>query len=458
MQAESFYTSNTKGAIPLHFVTKNTWAQALDSLTAAEQNCIVSQRFNANTGEVALVFSSEGQITKVFIGMAHEQAFTAAVAVAALRLPPNCYYSALVLTKPAQLAWGLAQYRFSTYKKTPFIARQLVVEEALFPELKIDLAAIFLVRDLINLPPNDLGPKELAQRLERLAQENDAHFEQWVGEELLKHNFPAIHAVGRAAAQQPRLLSLIWGNELAPKVTLIGKGVCFDSGGLDIKFAAGMRLMKKDMGGAAHVMGLAQWIMTQGLDLRVEVLIPCVENAIGPEAFRPGDILTMRNGLTVEIDNTDAEGRLILADALAKACEEKPELIIDFSTLTGAARVAVGTEIAALFTNNEQLAQELSASSLEVDDPLWRLPLFTPYESMLDSPIADLVNASASSYAGAITAALFLQRFISGDIAWAHLDIMAWNLSSKPGKPEGGEAMALRAVAHYLLKTYGKNA
>ena len=275
-----------------------------------------------------------------------------------------------------------------------------------------------------------------------------------MGDDLLKANFPAIHMVGRAAENSPRLLSLSWGDANHPRVTLIGKGVCFDSGGLDIKPSAGMRLMKKDMGGAAHVLGLAMWIMANQLPIRLEVLIPAVENSIGPNAFKPGDILTMRNGLTVEIDNTDAEGRLILADVLVKAEEARPELIIDFATLTGAARVAVGTEMAAMFTNDEGLALSLTEASREVADPLWRLPLFAPYETMLDSNVADLANASASSYAGAITAALFLQRFISPATSWVHFDIMAWNVSSKPGKPEGGEAMGIRAIAHYLQKKY----
>jgi leucyl aminopeptidase len=251
-------------------------------------------------------------------------------------------------------------------------------------------------------------------------------------------------------------LSLTWGNEQHPRITLVGKGVCFDSGGLDIKSASGMRLMKKDMGGAAHAIGLAQWIMASGLPIRLHLLVPAVENSVGPDAFRPGDILTMRNGLTVEIHNTDAEGRLILADALVKACEEQPELLIDFATLTGAARVSVGTELSALFTNKDQLAEQLMEASQHAADPIWRLPLFAAYEELLRSSCADLANATDHPYAGAITAALFLQRFIKPSIPWMHFDIMAWNLSSKPGKPEGGEAMGLHAVAYYLLKAYGK--
>lgn len=288
-----------------------------------------------------------------------------------------------------------------------------------------------------------------------LARQYQADFCEWVGDELLTANFPAIHVVGRASEFEPRLIQLTWGQADHPLIALVGKGVCFDSGGLDIKPALNMRLMKKDMGGAAHVLGLAQWIMANQLPVRLQVLIPAVENAVGSRSFRPGDVLTMRNGLTVEVDNTDAEGRLILADAMVKACEEKPELLIDFSTLTGAARVAVGTDIAALFTGNDELASTLSRLGEEICDPVWRFPLFSGYESMLDSTVADVINASPSPYAGAITAALFLKRFIHAATQWVHFDIMAWNLASKPGKPEGGEAMGVRTVARYLKEKYG---
>jgi leucyl aminopeptidase len=300
-----------------------------------------------------------------------------------------------------------------------------------------------------------MGPHHLAEVAQQMANSCNAHFEQWVGDELLEANFPAIHAVGRASVHAPRLISLTWGNDLHPHITLVGKGVCFDSGGLDIKPSSGMRLMKKDMAGAAHVLGLAQWIMQQQLPVHLQVLIPAVENSIGPNAFRPGDVITMRNGLTVEVDNTDAEGRLILADALVKACEEKTGLLIDFATLTGAARTAVGTEISAMFCNDEQLAAHITQSSTQVLDPVWRLPLFAGYEDLLNSSVADMTNCSASPYAGAIIAGLFLQRFVTKDTSWLHFDMMGWNVGSKPGKPEGGEAMGLRAVAHYLSQKYG---
>jgi leucyl aminopeptidase len=271
-----------------------------------------------------------------------------------------------------------------------------------------------------------------------------------VGDELLKAGFPAIHAVGRAAAQAPRLLSITWGNPKHPRVALVGKGVCFDSGGLDLKPSSAMRLMKKDMGGAAQALAAGKWLMMQQLPICLQILIPAVENAVGPDSFRPGDVLTMRNGLTVEVENTDAEGRLVLADALCLAAEQQPELLIDFATLTGAARVAVGTGLAAMFSNDDQLATDLTAAGLRMRDPLWRLPLFAPYEELLQSTVADLANATGAPYAGAITAALFLQRFVPKGLPWAHFDIMAWNLATTPGKPEGGEAMAVLAVCDYL--------
>ncbi|WP_347252517.1 leucyl aminopeptidase family protein, partial [Legionella sp.] len=351
----------------------------------------------------------------------------------------------------------LAQYSFNEYNKQKRDPRVLVIDKEILHEILVEVKSLFLVRDLINRPSNDLGPEELAMALAYVARQHHAHFKQWVGNELLVSNLQAIHTVGRASARPPRLLMLSWGDETHPRLTLIGKGVCFDSGGLDLKPSAAMRLMKKDMGGAAHAIGLAQWVMAKRLPVHLRVFIPAVENAVGSDSFRPGDIIKMYNGLTVEVDNTDAEGRLVLADAMAKACEEHSDLLIDFATLTGAARVAVGTEMAAMFCNNDELAQTILESSKAVDDPIWRLPLFAGYEEMLNSTVADLLNASPLPYAGAITAALFLQRFIPKSLPWVHFDIMAWNISTKPGKPEGGEAMALRALMHYLEKTYSKS-
>lgn len=454
MQADLFYVTDGSGATPLLLVSEAQWQEGIKNFTAMERNCFSLRQFKGKLGDYCFIHNADGLVEKAYIGSGkgnQEQA----LANAALLLPAGCYQLVEPLIQEAALAWGLAQYRFTAYKKYEVQARVLVLTKEMLKDTLALAQSIYLVRDLVNTPSNDMGPKELATVLEQLAKTHKAQFKQWVGEELLTNNFPAIHAVGRASASAPRLVSLTWGKENYPRITLVGKGVCFDSGGLDIKPSSGMRLMKKDMGGAAHVIGLAQWIMMRALPVRLEVLIPAVENAIGPDAFRPGDVLTMRNGLTVEIDNTDAEGRLVLADALAKACEGKPELIIDFATLTGAARVAVGTDIAAMFSNNDHLAEWICEASVKTADPVWRLPLFPAYEDLLNSTIADLVNSSPSPYAGAIVAGLFLQRFVSPSIPWVHFDVMAWNVGSRPGKPEGGEALGLRAVAAYLLSVYG---
>ncbi len=454
MQADIFYQTNTENTQLLGMLTKAQYSDEQSMLTAHERNTLAAQQFKGSLGDIAIICNADGVAIKTYIG-AGEGDDAQAMAHAANRLPVGSYCTQQPLSLRALVAWSLAQYRFDRYKFKPQSPRVLVAEAQHLPTILAEVSAVFLVRDLINTPANDMGPQQLAEVVAQLAMQYGAEFQQWVGRELLQDNFPAIHAVGRAAADAPRLLSLVWGDENHPRVTLVGKGVCFDSGGLNIKPTAGMRLMKKDMGGAAQVIGLAQWLMSKGIPIRLQVLVPAVENAVSEQSFRPGDVLTMRNGLTVEIDNTDAEGRLILADALVKACEDKPELLIDFATLTGSARAAVGTEISAMFTNDDQLAQAISGAAAEVGDPVWRMPLYKGYASMMDSSIADLVNSSASSYAGAITAALFLQRFIDDDLSWVHFDIMAWNVSSKPGKPEGGEAMGIMAVGQYLMHRYG---
>ncbi|WP_454786000.1 leucyl aminopeptidase family protein [Legionella sp. WA2024007413] len=454
MQANLFYETQFERAIPLYLISQSQWEEELCILPPAIQNCLSLYQFKGKICDSCFIQNADGLIDKVYIGTGDGNQ-SQALANAALVVPPNVYQVQGVCSQEGAISWALAQYRFEAYKKQETQPRRLIVHpDDLNPILAL-AQAHFLVRDLINKPTSDLGPKELAEVVEQLAETHKAQFTQWVGEELLKNNFPAIHAVGRASKSEPRLLSLTWGEEKNPRITLVGKGVCFDSGGLDIKSASGMRLMKKDMGGAAHVIGLAQWIMTRNLPIRLQMFIPAVENSIGPDAFRPGDVLTMRNGLTVEVHNTDAEGRLVLADALVKACEEQPDLLIDFATLTGAARVSVGTEIAALFTNDDHLAAEVTEASYKVVDPIWRLPLFAPYEELLRSNVADLANSSDHPYAGAIVAGLFLQRFVGKSIPWMHFDIMAWNLGNRPGKPEGGEAMGLHTVAEYLLKVYG---
>ena len=330
----------------------------------------------------------------------------------------------------------------------------MAINPQYLPKVVNQADAVFLVRDLINFPPNVLNPEGLGAVATELAETYHAQCQILVGEELLTHNYPAIHAVGRAAASAPRLIHLAWGDASHPHVTLVGKGVCFDSGGLDLKNSPSMRLMKKDMGGAAQVLGLAKWLMSEKLPIYLQVFIPAVENAVSEQSYRPGDVLVMRNGMTVEIDNTDAEGRLVLADALVKACEQPPEILIDFATLTGAARVAVGTEISAMFSNNDALAAEVQSYGVQCSDPIWQLPLFQNYQLLFESKIADIMNSSPSAYAGAIVAALFLQYFVKPEINWLHFDIMAWNIGNQPGKPEGGEAMGVLAVGQYLMDKY----
>lgn len=458
MRAGQFYQTHTEHSIPLILITKQQYLSDSNLFTPVEKNGLALQQFVGDVGNIGFIWDEQGQASHIYIGTGDRGATALALATVATRLPAGSYVVSAELSNEALLAWSLAQYQFDRYISGAFVPRVLVISEKELTAILVDADAIFMVRDLINTPTNDLGPAEMADVVMKLAAEYGAEFKQWVGDELVQDNFPAIHAVGRASASAPRLLSLTFGDEKHPKVTLVGKGVCFDSGGLCLKPAAGMRLMKKDMGGAAHVIGLAQWLMRHRLPIHLQVFIPAVENAVSGASYRPGDILRMRNGVSVEIHDTDAEGRLVLADALVKAYEGKPELVVDFATLTGAARVAVGTEIAAMFVNDETLAQELTDAAAQTQDPIWRLPLFDGYEGMFNSTVADLSNASASPYAGAITAALFLQRFITPGSLWVHFDIMAWNVCSKPGKPEGGEAMGIRAVGQFLLNRYGKQA
>ncbi len=347
-------------------------------------------------------------------------------------------------------AWGLGAYQFTRYKTPLRAPAKLFLPQAIQAQVSNTVESIYLVRDLINTPTDDMGPTQLAESAEKLAQQYGATFKQVVGEALLKENFPCIYTVGRASDDAPRLLDLRWGDPTHPKVTLVGKGVCFDTGGLDIKGSAHMLLMKKDMGGAAHVLGLARMIMQAELPVCLRVLIPAVENAVSGNAYRPGDIIKSRKGLTIEIGNTDAEGRVVLADALTEAVSEKPDVLIDISTLTGAARVALGTELPAVFANNDALVNDVIKHGEACTDPMWRLPLFSLYREYLNSPIADINNNSAISYGGAITAALFLKEFVPDDVPWLHFDIMAWNIGARPGRPLGGEAMSLRALFDYL--------
>ena len=352
------------------------------------------------------------------------------------------------------LGWGLDAYRFTAYREPKRPPARLLVDANKHRLVLQQVEAVTLCRDLINTPASDMLPHQLEAAGRELAAVHGAAVAVTTGDALLQRGLRTIHAVGRASASAPRLIDLRWGDERHPKVTLVGKGVCFDSGGLDIKPASNMRLMKKDMGGAAHVLALAKLMMTREVPVRLRVLVPAVENAVAGNAFRPGDVIRTYQGLTVEVDNTDAEGRLILADALTLAAEEEPALLVDFATLTGAARTALGTELPAMFATDNALAAELMAIGAQIEDPVWRMPLFAPYRKMLKSEVADLLNSPPPPYAGAIAAALFLQRF-AGAGAWLHFDIMAWNLTARPGHPIGGEAMGLRTMHDYLEGRFG---
>ncbi|MCC5791399.1 MAG: leucyl aminopeptidase family protein [Legionellaceae bacterium] len=448
-----FYRSDEKDAIPLQLLATTDIEQTRHALPAGHRQWLSRLDFKGILGQVALCHDRDGNLQAAYIGAGSAQ-WEQAMAQAALLLPAGAYRLEQPLSSTACLFWGMAQYRYDRYKTAEVAPRVLCVSAQARIALERDLQAVFRARDLINAPANDMGPGDLAAVLQQVALDYQAELQQWEGPQLLEANFPAIHAVGRASIQAPRLLQLRWGNPAHPVVALVGKGVCFDSGGLDLKPSSAMRLMKKDMGGAANAIALAEWLMAARLPIRLHLYVAAVENAIGPDAFRPGDVIRMRNGLSVEVDNTDAEGRLVLADAMVKAVEDQAELLIDFATLTGAARVAVGTDIAAMFCNDEQLAGELAQAALQVNDPLWRLPLHQDYNALLESTVADLLNSAPSSYAGAITAALFLQRFVPPSLRWVHFDIMAWNISARPGKPIGGEAMAIRAVAHWLSEQY----
>lgn len=349
----------------------------------------------------------------------------------------------------AATGWALGTYRFERYKKQPkkeAAPRLVLPDGADGEEVSRVVRGVFLARDLINTPSNDMGPQELADAAAAVAAQHGARLSVLSGDELLTHNYPMIHAVGKASVRPPLLLDMVWGDEGATKVTLVGKGVVFDSGGLDLKPGDSMRLMKKDMGGAANVLGLAGMIMDAGLNLRLRVLLPVAENAVSGASYRPGDILNSRKGLTVEIGNTDAEGRLLLADALTEAAREEPHLLFDLATLTGAARTALGAEVPPFFTPDDGLAAQISTHAQSEADPLWRLPLWKPYAKGLESPVADLNNVTPGGMAGAITAALFLQRFVADVKTWAHFDIYAWNATGRPGQAVGGEAMAIRAL------------
>ena len=426
-------------------------------LGAAQRRCLTEVGFDAAAGTQALLHDASGKLVRVLAGV-DTRAPLDALAALSTTLPVGTYRLAaegvLRDQRAAALGWALGAYRFTRYRAATRAPATLAVPAADLAPLQQLIDATALVRDLVNTPTEDLGPEQLADAVKRVARTRRAKLREWVGDALLDANFPTIHAVGRASHRAPRLVELQWGKASDPKLVLVGKGVCFDTGGLNLKPGDGMRWMKKDMGGAAHALALAQLVMQAKLPVHLTLLIPTVENSVAGSAIRPGDVITTRAGLRVEIDNTDAEGRLILCDALAYASEQQPDLIIDFATLTGAARVALGADLPALFANRDELAEQLLAAGRAVGDPLWRLPLWQPYRQLLDSYLADFVNTGASHQAGAITAALYLERFVAAPTAWLHLDTYAWNDADRPGRPRGGEAMGLRAMFALLQGRY----
>ncbi|MXW92108.1 MAG: leucyl aminopeptidase family protein [Rhodospirillaceae bacterium] len=408
-----------------------------------------SSGFEAKDGAVCPVPGETGKVERILCGRDTDTPDIWRIAALPERLPPGDY-ALETGADPAEaaLGWMLGAYRFDRYKTAEKKARPVLGLPGGIDRdrLTATVEAVFLARDLINTPAEDMKPGDLAAAAETVAGRHGADFRVTVGDDLLERNYPAIHAVGRAAADAPRLIDLAWGDPDRPKVTLVGKGVCFDSGGLGIKPASGMKLMKKDMGGAATVLGLAGMIMALDLPVRLRLLIPAVENAIAGNAYRPMDVIRTRSGTTVEIGHTDAEGRVILCDALAEAAGEEPDLLLDVATLTGAARVALGTELPALFCNDDDLAGDILAQGEAADDPLWRLPLWPGYRKRIEGDAGDITNAPEGPFGGAITAALFLERFVGGAARWAHIDTMGWNLTARPGRPKGGEAPALRAL------------
>ena len=441
--------------IPIHRVDAATSPDQVAALPALARAFVEAIGFEPKPGRIALVPDEDGSLGQVLFG-ASESEEPFAAGKLALELPPGTYRLADAWPSPrsAALGWLLAGYRFERYRARPPREARLIAPDGIDAgEIERIAGAVAMGRDLVNTPANDLGPDELEAAARRLADRHGAGFAVTTGDALAE-GFPMIHAVGAGSPRAPRLIDLTWGDRTAPKVTIVGKGVCFDTGGLDIKTSAGMILMKKDMGGAAAALALAEMVMGASLPVCLRVLVPAVENAISGASFRPGDVLRSRKGLTVEIGNTDAEGRLILADALALADEEAPDLLVDFATLTGAARIALGPDLPPVYGADDELTADVVRLGLEVDDPVWRLPLWRRYRSMVDGKVADLTNAPAGGLGGSITAALFLQRFVTEAKAYLHFDIYAWNPSARPGRPEGGEVQGARAVYALLEERY----
>jgi leucyl aminopeptidase len=456
-----FETAPAASAIPIIFATKASWETIREDLAAPARQFALANDFAAKPGKCLILPAADGQIAQVIFGLEDETSQSRDLfrpgSMPGL-LPPGTYRFANAPhdTRLATLAFALGSYRFSRYRKNDAPGVRLMPPDGIdVADIARMAEAATLARDLINTPSNDMGPEQLARAAQDLAERFGASFNCIIGDDLPRQNFPLIHAVGMASTRPPRLIDFSWGDPSHPKVTLVGKGVCFDTGGLDLKPSSGMLIMKKDMGGAANVLALALMVMDARLKVRLRVLIPAVENAVAGNAFRPLDIFTSRKGLTVEIGNTDAEGRLVLADALALADEEKPDLLIDLGTLTGAARVALGPDLPPFYTNDETLALDVAAHAKQENDPLWRLPLWPAYDSWLDSKVANINNAPSGGFAGSITCALFLQRFVEAAKSWLHVDIYGWTPSAKPARPEGGECQAARAIYKLLGQRYG---
>lgn len=454
--------ADTPGAVPVHVTSLGGWDELKAKLPAAGAAFAEASGYKPKPGAVFVFPGADGALGGAILGIedaasSHQDPFLAGALAA---LPPGRYRLEGRLPNPQAmaLAFVLGCYSFDRYRKGQGGERPALVAPEGVDVQKVQRIAdgVSLARDLINTPTSDLGPQGLEEAIRTMAGARGAKVSVTAGDELLARNFPMIHAVGRASAQAPRLIDLAWGDPSHPKVTLVGKGVCFDTGGLDIKSPASMLLMKKDMGGAAAAIATAQMAMDEKLPIRLRLLVPAVENSISANAFRPGDVLHSRKGLTVEIGNTDAEGRLVLADALALADEEEPDLIVDFATLTGAARVALGPDLPPLYTSDDALAQDCQRLGLSVADPVWRMPLWPPYDKTLASRIADMNNVATGGYAGSVIAAMFLKRFVEKAKAYAHFDIFGWNPSSRPGRPEGGECQGARLVHALLCERYGR--
>ncbi|MGH8113629.1 MAG: leucyl aminopeptidase family protein [Rhodanobacteraceae bacterium] len=445
-------------ALPLTPVTRSGWAEVEKNLGSRQQRWAQSCGFIGQAGAFCMLPDARGESTRVLCGI---DPGLPPFALGSLpwQLPGDDYRldGDVLSGRDAALGWALGSYRFARYREARTEPARLLVPRAVLDEISPTLEAIDRVRDMVNTPAQDLGPADVCAAVREVAARHGAKCREWSGEGLLKAGFPTVHAVGRASSRAPRVIELSWGRAGDPLLALVGKGVCFDTGGLDLKSHDGMRWMKKDMGGAAHALSLAQLVMASKLPVRLLLVIPTVDNEVSGNALRPGDVIRTRAGITVEVDNTDAEGRLILCDALAAAVEAKPDLLIDFATLTGAARVALGPDLPALFASRDDIAESLLATSVAQHDLLWRLPLWQPYRAMMVSTIADTSNTGASRHAGAITAALYLQNFVPASVPWLHVDVYAWNDGDRPGRPRGGEAQSLRTFHAFLRERYARS-